>query len=161
MTEEAGVTGMNRTLDELAGVVDLFGALTRDELADALHELAFKRGEDVDADAVDAAIERAIDQYALVAVSREDADLIVPGPAAFPTVPDGGPDLPHILDVERRDVPRDELADALRARFAAELADDPGDERRDFLLDVTYDAETWADIDAAGLRERLADRREG
>ncbi|MEE6211236.1 hypothetical protein U3A55_13905 [Salarchaeum sp. III] len=151
---------MDRTLDELAGVVDLFGALARDELADALHELAFKRGEDVNADAVDAAIERALDQYALLVVPREDTDLIVPGPAAFPAVPDGGMDLPHILDVERRDVPRDELGDALERRFADELAANPDDERRDFLRDVTYDAETWADVDADALRDRL-DRREG
>ena len=38
--------------DELAGVVDLFGALTPSELESALEELAFKRGESVDSDAV-------------------------------------------------------------------------------------------------------------
>lgn len=152
---------MDRTLDELAGVVDLFGALTRDELAEALHELAFKQGRDVDDDAVEAAIENALDQYALVRVDRDDVDaLIVPGPTAFPAVPEGGMDLPHILDVDRRDVPRNRLGDALESRFEAELGE-ADDDRLAFLFDVTYDAETWADVDADALRERIDERREG
>jgi len=150
---------MDSTLDELAGVVDLFGALTRDELSEALIELAFKQGRDVDEEAVDAAIERALSEYALVRVSHDDETLLVPGPTAFPTVPDGGTDLPHILDAERREVPRDLLGDAFEARVRDELADADAD-RREFLLDVTYDAEAWADVDGPALRERIEGGRE-
>jgi hypothetical protein len=57
---------MTTTGDELAGVVDLFGALTREELVDALTELAFKQGETVDRDAISAAIGTALADYVLV-----------------------------------------------------------------------------------------------
>jgi len=50
---------MTATGDELAGVVDLFGALTREELSQALTELAFKQGAAVDDAAVTDAIETA------------------------------------------------------------------------------------------------------
>ncbi|WP_101296248.1 DUF7109 family protein [Halegenticoccus soli] len=59
--------------DELAGVVDLFGALTRDELRRALDELAFKRGTDADPEALAAAIEDAVDAYYLVEYERTRA----------------------------------------------------------------------------------------
>ncbi|MFC7166766.1 DUF7109 family protein [Halospeciosus flavus] len=152
---------MDRTKDELAGVVDLFGGLTRDELARALTELAFRRGADVDESAVDRLIEEAREDYYLVGVetdeyaAADDRELLVPGPVAFPTVPDDGEDLPHILDVERRRVPREDRAAAFRARLAAEIGTDPDESRVEYLLDVTYDAETWAPVEADDLRERL------
>lgn len=53
-------------LDDLAGVVDLFGWLTREELTRALSELAFKQRTAVDDDAISAAIDRAVAEYVLV-----------------------------------------------------------------------------------------------
>lgn len=150
---------MDRTKDELAGVVDLFGGLTREELATALFELAFRRGADVDEAAVEATIEDAREDYYLVGVDTDatdtDEELLVPGPIAFPAMPEGGEDLPHILDVERRRVPRDDRATAFRARLAAEIGTDPDAERIEYLIDVTYDAETWVPVEAGDLRERL------
>lgn len=143
--------------DELAGVVDLFGALTRAELHDALGELAFKRGDDFDADEADDDVMDALRGYYLVSVDREDGDsVLVPGPAAFPELPDGAVDLPHILDAERREVDRETLADAVRARLESDAADADG-ERARYLVDVTYDAEAWAPVDLADVREDLAD----
>lgn len=56
--------------DELAGVVDLFGALTSEELARALVELAYRQRGDADesavGEAVDVAVEWAVDRYYLV-----------------------------------------------------------------------------------------------
>jgi len=98
--------------DELAGIADLFGGLTREELDDALDELAFKRGEDV-ADG-DADVEAALRDYYLVAVEHDD-ELLAPGPVAFPELPENAADLPHIMDVERRRIDREALADAVRS----------------------------------------------
>lgn len=170
----------DRTRDELAGVVDLFGGLTRDELADALVELAFKRGQDVDEDAVEATIEDAIHDYYLVEVPQhyvldntvesnetidsddpDDVDnILAPGPVAFPTLPDGAEDLPHILDAPRRDLDRDVLGAAIVNQLRAEVDDADSDRARD-LLDVTYDAEAWASVDLTGIRDDLEARVDG
>jgi len=52
--------------DDLAGVVDLFEWLTRAELSEALSELAFKQRAEVDDEAIAAAIDVAVAEYALV-----------------------------------------------------------------------------------------------
>lgn len=157
---------MSTTHDEVAGVVDLFGALTRSELVTALHELAFKQGRDVDETALSSEIEAAIDEYAIVtyepdsAASQTDGSetLLAPGPTAFPTLPPNAEDLPHILDYDRREVDRERLADTVSRRLTAEAetAVDAGDaERAAVLLDVSYDLETWAAVDAATVRSTL------
>jgi hypothetical protein len=151
------------TGDELAGVVDLFGALTREELGDALGELAFKRGEEVDEAAAEAAVDDAIAGYYLVAVDRDGTTLLAPGPVAFPTLPDGAEDLPHILDVPTRTVDRDALAEAAERQLRADAAravDADDDERIERLLDVSYDLETWGSTDVSGVRSRLDDALE-
>ncbi len=72
---------------------------------------SLQAGIDADPDAVAAAIDGAIDSYHLVAVDDHAADtdetLLVVGPVAFPALPDGAADLPHIMDVPARDVARD------------------------------------------------------
>ena len=145
--------------DELAGVIDLFGALTPSELESALDELAFKRGESVDAEAVADAVDDAVASYAVVRYRDDDRTLLVAGPAAFPTLPDGAEDLPHILDVPDRNVDRAAAAEAVADRLRAEAATavDAGDERAvRRLLDVTYDVEVWFDAVAVDdVRERL------
>jgi hypothetical protein len=145
--------------DELAGVIDLFGALTPSELESALDELAFKRGGSVDAGAVADAVDGAVASYAVVRYRDDDRTLLVAGPAAFPTLPADAEDLPHILDVPDRDVDRAAAAGAVadRLRREAAAAVDAGDQeavRR--LLDVTYDVEVWSDAVAIDdVRERL------
>jgi hypothetical protein len=159
---------MSRTRDELAGVVDLFDALTREELADALAELAFKRGQDVDREAFNAEIAGALDDYYLVAYEpaggvdgadeAEADELLVPGPVAFPTLSERAPDLPHILDVPERDVDRAALGAQVAARVreeASEIAESGDAERAATLLDVTYDVETWASVDLSDARAQL------
>ena len=151
------------TGDELAGVVDLFGALTREELDDALGELAFKRGEAVDEAAVEAAVDDAIEGYYLVAVDRDGTTLLAPGPVAFPTLPDDAEDLPHILDVPTRAVDRAVLTEAAERQLradAAQAVDAAADERIERLLDVSYDLETWGSTDVSGVRSRLDDALE-
>ncbi|GAB3679813.1 hypothetical protein GCM10028857_01680 [Salinarchaeum chitinilyticum] len=142
--------------DELAGIVDTFGALERAELERACSETAFRRGADLEDDVVDAAIEDAIDAYALV----EHDGRLVPGPAAFPTLPDGAEDLPHILDAGRRDVDRDAVAATVVDRFEAELvaAIDAGDrERCERLIDRSYEIEAWGAVELDGVRDRIDD----
>ncbi|GAD53644.1 hypothetical protein MBEHAL_2404 [Halarchaeum acidiphilum MH1-52-1] len=174
--------------DELAGVCDLFGGLTRAELADAVADLAARRGDDHDRDSHDAAVEDARETYALVEIDGgvgldfadldADAPLLVPGPRAFPTLPDGGEDLPHLLDAPRRDLPRETVETAVRARLDAdvaalaatgaeddetETADTSGDDASatdpDLLLDVTYDAAALTGADFADVREAIDDAR--
>jgi len=148
------------TTDELAGVVDLFGALRWSELETALSELAYRRGGEPPAGLIDGALEA----FVLVAFEGETGEeLLAPGPAAFPTLPEGAEDLPHILDVEERSVDRERVGRAaeerLRAAAARAVADGDADRAAE-LLDVSYDLESWAPIDLAGLRDRLDDARD-
>ncbi|PSP83740.1 hypothetical protein BRC96_07960 [Halobacteriales archaeon QS_6_64_34] len=169
---------MELTPDELAGVVDVVGPLTHEELVQACGELAFKRGEDVDSEAFEAAIDAALATYHLVAVASEghaaskrsgdaaewdhdadvDAPLVVVGPAAFPDIPEGTEDLPHILDVPGRDVSDEAAAVAAEQRFrddAAEAVRARDDERIQTLLDVSYELEAWGPVELSTARGRL------
>ena len=155
---------MTATGDELAGVVDLFGALTREELSQALTELAFKQGAAVDDAAVTDAIETATGEYVLVeyqpAASDADSEsLLTVGPAAFPTLPPNAEDLPHILDYKKRAVDRDRLAEQVQTRLKAEadeaVAADDAD-RAAVLLDVSYDLEAWATVETDAIRASLS-----
>ena len=147
--------------DELAGVVDLFGALTPSELESALEELAFKRGDSVDADAVTTAVDDAVSSYAVVRYREGDRTLLAPGPAAFPTLPPNAEDLPHILDIPDREIDHEAAGAAVAKRLRSEAAtavddDDAAAIRR--LLDVTYDVEVWSDAVAVDdIRDRLDD----
>jgi hypothetical protein len=150
---------MDLTGDDLAGVADLFGGLTRAELDRAVEELAFKRGDDHDPAALAATVEDALGTYHLVAVD-DDPALLVPGPAAFPALPDGAEDLPHIMDVPSRDISRDAVIEAVKSRFRedAVMAVKNGDEDRvETLLDVSYDIEAWENVEMDALRDRLDD----
>ncbi|RQG97995.1 DUF7109 family protein [Natrarchaeobius chitinivorans] len=154
---------MNATADELAGVVDLFGGLTRPELERALEEAAFRAdGRSVDDAALEEAIADALDSFALVRFERptDDRTLLVAGPTAFPSVPDHAEDVPHILDVDRRRLDRAALGEATRERFAdaVDAAIDRGDEDRlEHLVDVSYDVEAWAPVDLTSDRKRLTE----
>ena len=160
--------------DDLAGVVDLFGWLTRAELSEALSELAFKQRAEVDEAAIDAAIDLAVAEYALVpapsgALSGDEGEAdgdrtaaestaLAVGPAAFPTLPEGSEDLPHILDVPDREVDREALADAVLERLREEAVEAIGegdDARLETLADVTYDVEAWAPVDVDPVRTRI------
>ena len=152
--------------DELAGVVDLFGGLTRAELGRAVEELGFKRAVDHDPAALDAAVNDARESYHLVAVPRnadeepEAGEVLVAGPVAFPTLPEGAADLPHILDAPDRDIDRETAGEAAREQLRADAlaAAKAGDaDRAGALLDVCYDLEAWAPVDTDEFRERLDD----
>ncbi|UPV99167.1 hypothetical protein M0R88_11585 [Halorussus gelatinilyticus] len=156
---------MADTKDELAGVVDLFGGLARDELEQALVELAFKQGKKVEREAFAAEIERAVEDYYLVKAEyaadggAEATDtLLVAGPAAFPTVPENGEDLPHILDVPDRELDREGLGEAVADRLYEEartVAATGDADRAQALLDVSYDLEAWAPVETDEVRETL------
>jgi len=170
---------MSITHDELAGVVDLFGALTPEELTEALGELAFKQGQEVDEATLQADIDAAVAAYALVeydpldteddpvdtehapaddAASDETETLVAVGPTAFPTLPPNAEDLPHILDYDRRSVDRERLAKQVTQRLAAETAAATTDNdvaRASKLLDVAYDIETWATVETDDIRSTL------
>lgn len=146
--------------DQLAGVADLFGGLTREEFDRALDELSFRRDEALDVD-----VDEALRDYYLVGVEHagDDGDaageVFAPGPVAFPDPPEGAADLPHILgDVDRRDIAREDLAAAVRNRLTTDADHaEPGSDRARYLVDVTYDAEAWAPVDLADVRASLAD----
>ena len=132
--------------DDLAGVVDLFEWLTREELSRALSELAFKQRAEVDDEAIAAGIDVAVAEYALVpappaalseaggsgdrgaaladltAAADRDAEsgavALAVGPAAFPSLPPDAEDLPHILDVPERGVDRETLSEAVLGRLS-------------------------------------------
>ena len=170
--------------DDLAGIVDLFSWLTRAELSQALSELAFKQRTEVDRDAITAAIDVAVSEYALVpappaalsergSVPEQIADpddesetetvALAVGPAAFPSLPADAEDLPYILDVSERDVNRAVLSEAVLSRLAEDAVRAIGNDdatRLEALADVTYDIEAWAPVDATDIRERIVDELE-
>lgn len=153
---------MDMSADELAGVLDLFGGLTRPELEQALSEAAARSGAPVPE--VSPALAAARRSFGVVAVEREGETLYIAGPAAFPTLPEGGEDLRHILSVEPRDVDRAAAADAVGRRYdramrAAIRAED-GDRLRE-LLDTSYDVEAWAPADLGDERDRIEDALAG
>jgi hypothetical protein len=160
---------MKVTADELAGVVDQFGALTRAELQDAAAELAFKADGDFEPEAFAADVDDALHSYHLLAVDSdavegtdaatdEDATWLVPGPIAFPTLPAGAADLPHIMDLDARSVDREAAGRAAEAQFrtdAAAAAEGGDDDRIAALLDVSYELEAWGPVDLAAARDHL------
>lgn len=163
---------MDLSGDELAGVVDLFGALTRDELAEALAELAFRQGEEYDPPAFETDINDAVRTYHLVAVVEDALDgsaaadgpggeaLLLAGPLAFPTLPPDARDLPHILDVEPRRVSTEQAGAEVAELFRedARAAIEAGEQARlDTLLDASYELEQWAGVDLGAVREELAE----
>ncbi|ERG89603.1 MAG: hypothetical protein J07HX5_01771, partial [halophilic archaeon J07HX5] len=128
---------MDVTGDEIAGVAGLFNGATREELAAALAELAYKRGESHDPAAFHDPVDRAIERYHIVAVETDHdtaaaESVLVPGPVAFPAPPTGADDLPHILDVPDRAVDRTAAGEAAAERLLAEAATavDAGDTDR-------------------------------
>lgn len=133
------------THDELAGIVELFSALTREELAEVRSELAFRQGRE---EPDPAAVEAALEAYALV----EHEGLLVAGPAAFPTLPPEATDLPYIVDVPDREIDREELGERVHEELLA-AADDEGDSGA--LRELSYDLEAWAPVDASDVRARL------
>lgn len=150
---------MTLTADEIAGIVDLFGALSQTELNRALEEYGYRQ----DVEVPDDAVEDAVDAYVLVEHSPSDDDTdderrLAVGPAAFPELPDGAEDLPHILEVDARAPERGALERAVEERFRGDVAravaaGDDDECRR--LLDVSYDLEAWGDVELRTLRDRL------
>ena len=143
--------------DEVAGVLDLFGALTRDELETALAELSFRRGDDHDEGDLSIAVRDALANYSVVPVDT-DPEVLVAGPAAFPELPADADDLPHIVDIDRTAPSRQAAAAAAETNLrddvdAALEADDEAELSR--LLDVTYELEAWGPAAVADLRERI------
>lgn len=149
---------MEPSPDELAGVADLFGALTRDELVRAFNDIAARQGVTFESDRLSAGLDRATDAYYLVELDRDGQPLYAPGPAALPRLPDHGEDLPHMMEIEPRSIDRQSVGRAveerLRADAATAVADGDAERVRD-LLDVAYEVDAWG-IDTADLRDRLS-----
>lgn len=144
--------------DELAGILELFDALTVDELTQACSEVVFKEtGESPDDEAIAEQIDDARESFHLVTVPDHDPTLLVPGPVAFPTLPTGARDLPHILDIPDRSVDRTEIAESLATSIESELEEEPPEDRIHTLVDLTYDLESWAAVDVSDLRAVVDD----
>lgn len=168
---------MDVTGDDIAGVVDLFGVLTRAELQHALAELAFKGGEEFDPEAFEEDIADAVETYHLIPVdasavdepfepvatgddhsSELPASVLVPGPVAFPTVPEGGMDLPHILDIDTRTVNREQAGASAIEQFEDDVSDAKEQDDADrlaSLVDISYELEAWASVDLSETRAAI------
>lgn len=153
--------------DELAGAVDCFGGLTREELTGVLVDLAARSGDTLVRDRLDRTIDEAIDGYYLIEVDAErvgvggvDSSLLLAGPAALPRLPERGEDLPHLLALDPRHVDRETVANhverRLRADAAAAIAAADGARAR-ALLDACYEVESWGPVDLDDAKVGLAD----
>lgn len=158
---------MDSTPDELAGIVDLFGALTRSELHQAITDLSARTGDDFDPEILDNQIDAALHEYYLLCINSDQTEespsaatesVLVSGPAALPTIPPHGEDLPHIMEIEDRTIPTETLRRAAEERLRKDAAqavnDDDATRIRD-LLDTCYDLEAWAGVNTTQIRERL------
>ncbi len=143
--------------DELAGIVDQFGALPPPELRRAISEAAFRAGADLEMETVESWIDEALGEFSLLSVEKSGESLLVPGPRAFPEVPEPAADLTHVLDVESRSVPGEALEMGLRNRLGEAAAHIEDPDRANELIDITYDAEAWAGIDLSDVRDRLSE----
>lgn len=151
---------MEPSRDELAGVADLFSAVTRDELHTAFQHLAARTGDSLEEEYLTDQIDAALDSYYLVAIDQNGSDLLVPGPTALPVLPPQGEDLPHLMDITDREISKSRLAATVEKQFRADAASaiDAADaDRAATLLDVCYEIEAWAAIDLSDIRTALED----
>lgn len=147
---------MELTRDELAGIAGLFGGLSRPDLRQACEEVVFKRtGDAPGTESVDERIDAALHSHHLVALPGDSEEVIVSGPTAFPSIPDGAEDLPHILDVPERSIDRETVAERVLTDVSSELEEQPDARRRVQLRQLAYDLETWAAVDTSPIRDRL------
>lgn len=171
---------MDLSADELAGIVDLFGALTREELQSAAAELGFKRDGEFDPDTFAADVDAAERSYHLLAVEpdavtvaadseggRDDVShegpFLAPGPLAFPALPADAGDLPHILEIEQRRVDQAAAGQKAEERFrrdAARAVAASDTDRIAQLLDVSYELEAWGPVDLTSVRDHLDSARD-
>ena len=147
---------MYPTLDELVGAVDLFGGLSREVLVGGFQYIGARMGDDVDIKVLNLRIDEAIEKYYLVEVA--DRGLLVAGPSALPELPEGGEDLPHLILVGEREINREEVEKSVVKKIDKEIEiaiSEKDRSRIESLLDVCYDFEIWAEVDAGGIRKKL------
>lgn len=151
---------MDPTPDELAGMADLFGGLAREELHTAIEDLAARAGTPFDARSAAHRIDEAVEAFYLVEVEADGETVLSPGPAALPTLPDYGADLPHLLDVDERSIDRGDRAHAAEERLraaAARAVNEADPDRAAALLDVCYELDAWAGVDTGTIRAHLTE----
>ena len=147
---------MELSLDEIAGIVDIFGGLTNGELNTAMEEIAFRRDDSpVSQSWLDQKIEQATEEGILVRQESHDPPLLCVGPVAFPVEPDGAEDLPYILDIPERTVDRESLANELLQNMEADISDTMSSNQRTAYIELSYDIETWSGVDTSQLRDAL------
>ena len=152
---------MEHSPDALAGIAGMFGGLTRSDLQLASAEIEFKQhGSDPDVERIRRAIDDALLTYHLVETEIDDETILIPGPTAFPLIPAGGDDLPHILDAKVHEIDRSVVGEQLLADLVETMHDELSDEAREQLNQLSYDLEAWASIDASPIRNMLDEREE-
>lgn len=144
--------------DELAGVADLFGGLTRAELSTAFEHLAARAGTAYHEDTLLELIDDAVTEYFLVEFEPDGDMVLVPGPRALPSLPERGEDLPHMMDVDQRQIDPLTVAKATEQRIRTDAAqaiaaDDAG--RAELLIDACYEIEAWGEVDTSDIRMEL------
>lgn len=150
---------MKLTLDELAGAVDLFGGLTREELIQGCEDICARSGEVIDFEFINDKIENAIKKYYLVEL--KERGLLVIGPVALPKLPEGGEDLPHLIQVENRLINKKEIEKIVFERMEEEIKVNSFEEDLESLerlLDICYDIEIWSSGGIEEARKALEKR---
>ena len=147
---------MDPTLDQLAGAVDLFGGLTREELIQGFEDISARKGDILHTERLNMQIDEAIEKYYLVEI--EEQELLVVGPAALPDLPDGGEYLPHLIRGDKREIDKMRIGRDVKDKISREIEKeihkmDKGEVEQ--LLDVCYDLEMWNEIDVEDVRCEL------
>lgn len=147
------------TNDDIAGIAEMFGVISRKQLEQALIELSYRQGEELSETAAENAVQEALSSFALVAISHQPQELTA-GPAAYPTLPVGANDLPHMLEQDRQKPDPAVVREAANQRYreAVDEAIEASDtETLQDLLQLSYDIEAWAEITVDDVRSRIQD----
>ena len=169
------------TKDELAGIIDVLGAATIEEIHLILQELAeIRRLEDVTPDHVEQLCESALGEHLIETVSSDEVEdgvldevYYISGPNAFPDIPYELSEIFDILELSKREVDMSKVAKSFSSRLiqrarrlnesidslSGELVSDDDfarlEKRYRDLLNLYYDYNFWLPGGMSDIEDKI------
>lgn len=169
------------TKDELAGIIDVLGAATIDEIRLIVQELAeIRRLEVVDSGDFEQLCESALGEHLIETVSSEEVEgagsdetYYIPGPNAFPDIPYELSEIIDILELSKREVDMSKVAKSFSSRlkqrakrlnekidsFSGESANAADisklEKRYSDLLNLYYDFDFWLPGGISDIEDKI------
>ncbi len=169
--------------DELAGIIDVMGAATIDEVVSISMELSYMREEDEsEEERIKKLCQKAKDQHIIETVSSDevkditsnDTEYFIVGPNAFPDYPSELSEIIDILELSERELDMDRVARKFARRLKARLTflknrinelPDPTpidwieelEKKYSDLLNLYYDFDSWLPELFSPMEEEVID----